>query len=54
MEKPSFGQLFVYDGDKANKCRVERNELDSDLTKIVDNIMRTHNVHAQSYTVEPV
>ena len=47
--RPCFGQLFIYDCDEANKCRSEKNELDADITKLIDNIMRSYNIHAQSY-----
>ena len=49
-EKPSYGQLFIYDGEEANKCRTERNKsLDQDLLRMIDKLMRLHNVHAKSF-----
>ena len=51
-EQPSYGQLFIYDGDEANKCRSTTiNDLDIELLKIIDNIMRNNNIHAKSYVM---
>ncbi|XP_029174600.1 uncharacterized protein LOC114943183 [Nylanderia fulva] len=47
---PSYGQLFIVDNNEATECRLHRNSnLDKEILHLIDNIMRTNNVFAQSY-----
>jgi len=47
---PSYGQLFIVDNNEATECRLHRNlNLDEEILRSIDNIMRTNNIFAQSY-----
>ena len=47
---PSYGQLFIYDGNEAVQCSSTFvNELDFDLLKTIDQLMRNINIYAKSY-----
>ncbi|KAB0792783.1 hypothetical protein PPYR_00660 [Photinus pyralis] len=49
-EAPSYGQLFIVDSDEAVEFRLSCNsKCDSEIVKLIENVMREHNVYAQSY-----
>ena len=48
-QDPSYGQLFIYDGEEANKLRSNQCNIDPTLLGILDNLMRKHNIFAKSY-----
>lgn len=49
-EIPSYGQLFIVDSSKAVEFRLSHNSrCDSEIMNIIENLMREHNVFAQSY-----
>ena len=49
-EQASYGQLFILDSENATECRVKHNEnLDDELLRILDQIIRENNIFAQSY-----
>lgn len=49
-EMPSYGQLFIVDNNEAIECRFHRNSnLDKEILRLIDSIMRTNNIFAQSY-----
>ena len=48
-QNPSHGQLFIYDGDEAVKYRLAYSNTDSEIMKMLDEMMRTYNVFAKSY-----
>lgn len=43
-------QLFIVDNNEATECRLHQNSnLDKEILRLVDNVMRTNNIFAQSY-----
>jgi hypothetical protein len=49
-ETPSYGQLFIVDNNEATECRLNRNSnLDEEILRSIDNMMRINNIFAQSY-----
>ncbi|XP_011859026.1 PREDICTED: uncharacterized protein LOC105556539, partial [Vollenhovia emeryi] len=48
-ETPSYGQLFIVDNNEATECRLHQNSnLDEELLRLIDNVMRRNNIFAQS------
>uniref|UniRef100_A0ABD2WZ56 ATP-dependent DNA helicase n=1 Tax=Trichogramma kaykai TaxID=54128 RepID=A0ABD2WZ56_9HYME len=49
-DKPSYGQLFIYDPNEAVQHRQAfNNELNYDIILLIENIMRRYNIFAKSY-----
>ncbi|KYN18631.1 ATP-dependent DNA helicase PIF1, partial [Trachymyrmex cornetzi] len=49
-EMPSYGQFFIVDNNEAIEYRLHQNSnLDEEILRLIDNIIRTNNIFAQSY-----